>query len=56
MVLFFQYKTLNQGFANGGWLTGSFSITDPIININDRVAKIKTSNVQIQFSDSIVYK
>ena len=54
--LVFSIQNIESGsFANSGWLPGSFSITDPIININDRVAKIKTSNVQIQFSDSILY-
>ena len=54
--LVFSIQNIESGsFANGDWLPGSFSITDPIININDRVAKIKTSNVQIQFSDSILY-
>ena len=36
-------------------MPGSFSNVDPIININDRVAKIKTSNVQIEFSNEIMY-
>ena len=54
--LVFSIQNIESGsFANSGWLPGSFSNVDPIININDRVAKIKTSNVQIEFSNEIMY-
>ena len=54
--LVFNIQNIEEGsFLSSGWLPGSYSLSEPIININSRVEKIKPWNCQIHFTDSISY-
>ena len=55
--LVFNIQNIKEGsFLSSGWLPGSYSLSEPIININSRVAKIKPWNCQIHFTENSNYE